>query len=151
MIKDSIDIDRSPRTVWAFLTDPTRLPAWNPKVLAVATLSSGSIDRGHRYQVTYRMSGKDNVVTNEVEIYQPYERFELRARSGMAPSGHVREVYTLQPTSTGTRLVQGIDSSESGIPWWWRFVMAVLHRLGRPMGKRYLVQFKELVESAEEG
>lgn len=148
MIKESVLIARAPRTVWSYVADPNRLPLWNEKAVAVSAPSGGAVQRGSSYRVTYRMGGRDTITISEVDVFEPFERLELRVIGGMAHQGFIREIYTLEPVFAGTRLVQRIDMSNAGIPWFWRILLAVLHRVGRPTGKRYLVVLKELIESS---
>ena len=147
MLKDSIVIERDPDAVWVVLTDPSQLPRWNPKVIAVEPRSPGSFRKGYRYRVTYRMSG-ENAVMQEVDVFEPPARLEIRVTGGRMPAnGVVHERYTLRRLPAGTEVVQLIDMRQSGIPWLWRVIMAVLQRIGRPTGKRYLENLKSLVES----
>ena len=149
MLRDSVVIEREPDAVWAVLTDLRQLPRWNPKVVSVEPQSPGNFRQGYRYRVTYRMSDRENAVMQEVAVFEPPARLEIRATGGRMPaSGIVHERYELRRLPSGTEVVQLIDLRHSGIPWAWRVFMAVIHRVGRPTGTRYLENLKALVESS---
>ena len=108
----------------------------------------GPICAGFRYRITYEMKRKTSEYSAEVEECREPERLVIRLTEGTLPfDGSVRETYHLRRTSKGTRLIQFVDLRESGMHPVARFFIGLLHRMGRPVGKRYLVTLKELIEA----
>jgi carbon monoxide dehydrogenase subunit G len=152
MLKHRVFIDRPPEAVWRFLADPDHLPAWNRKIVEIEKLSFGDMDRGYRYQVTYRMSDRVESAAAEVTHFEPPARLEIRVTGDrMAPRGFARESYRLRPKGGGTELIQEIDLHESGMPGYMRWLVTLSQGANRRRGSRYLTNLKRLVESATTG
>lgn len=147
-LRDRVDIARPPEEIWTFVADPTLLQRWNPNVQRVEPQSLGRPERGYRYRAAYALGGKVSQMEAEVEEFRPPRRMVVRLTGGrLPPTAVVREIYDLLPIADGTRLTQTIDWSRAGLPLWFRIVAWFISRFGRPTGKRFLVRFKELVES----
>jgi uncharacterized protein YndB with AHSA1/START domain len=56
------DIDRAADDVFAYCTDPSHEPEWNPELIAVQKLTDGPVGQGTRYRMQCRRGVRDSVV-----------------------------------------------------------------------------------------
>ena len=145
-IHDSIQINRSPEKVWAFVENPELMKQWNPKVQWV-TAGDQKRGPGFVYGITYVMSGKAQEFRGEYVTYEPLRSLVIRLTSPTLPqTSFVEERYTLTDKGNSTLLEQRIEINNSGINIFWRLLVAFIMWFGKPVGKRYLETLKELVE-----
>lgn len=57
-----VDIDRAADDVFAYCTDPSHEPEWNPELIAVQKLTGGPVGQGTRYRMQFRRGVRDSVV-----------------------------------------------------------------------------------------
>ena len=147
-IRDSIEIRAPVNQVWRWVSDPTRLGSWNPKVTRVDKLSGDLQGEGARYRVRYRMGQRTTSFIGELEVYRVPEEVVLRLTEGnLRTGGLVRERFKLRPSGDGTLLTRTIDLGESRIALPWRFLFGLLHRLGKPVNKPYLARLRDVIEA----
>jgi uncharacterized membrane protein len=79
-LDQSIEIDRPPEEVFAYLTDISRLPEWQSSVSEVT--ADGPVREGSRVVETREFMGRRARSTLEVAEYQPSRRFVLRTVDG---------------------------------------------------------------------
>ena len=146
ILRERVTIRATPESVWPWVADPIRVSQWNPKLIAIDRNAGGPLRLGERFREIYRMSGRDRESNCEViELDAPY-LLVVRHRLVDPADRFADECYRLQATSDGTRLIQEIDLARSGIAWLFQLLMWFLHTTGTPVGKRYLISLKELVE-----
>lgn len=98
-IEFSIDIDRPPSEVFAYLTEPANLPEWQSSALEARW--EGEKARGGRVKEVRKFLGRRMESELEVTEYEPDKRFDLRVLSGPVPfSVH----HTLESRNGETRL-----------------------------------------------
>lgn len=147
VLRDQVEIRRSPREVWTWIEDPMRTPSWNPRVKAVKPAGWGARGPGYRYYAVYELRGKVSEMQAEIEEYRPPLRLSIRLTGGRLPPGAAaRETYDLFAVECGTRLVQTVTVAEGGIPFLFRALIWIIQRFGRPTGKTFLTTLKELIE-----
>ena len=95
----SIEIARSPDAVFAFLTDPSKLPRWQDAE-EVTPLTPGRLGAGSRLREVHKILGRRRVEITEFVVYEPGQRFEIRVVEGPPVDGR----WDFQATPTGTRL-----------------------------------------------
>ena len=98
-IEFSIDVDRPPSEVFAYLTDAGSLPEWQSS--AVEAHWEGDKARGAHVKEVRKFLGRRMESDLEVTEYEPDQRFALKVLSGPVPFS-VR--HTLEPRNGGTRL-----------------------------------------------
>lgn len=98
-IELSIDVDRSPSEVFAYLTDAERLPQWQSS--AVEAHWEGEKTPGARVKEVRKFLGRRMESELEVTEYEPDRRFALKVLSGPVPFS---VQHTLEPHDGGTRL-----------------------------------------------
>ena len=95
----SVDINRPPSEVFAYLTDPAHLPEWQSSALEAHW--EGEKGVGGRIKEVRKFLGRRMESELEVTEYEPANRFDLRVLSGPVPfSVH----HTLESRDGGTRL-----------------------------------------------
>ncbi len=150
LIRESVAIDRSPAAVWQVLDDPHQGPLWNPKIQGIDDITWGERSVGFRYRVRYRLGRREHNFSAEVTEYLKPSKLVVRlAEGGIKPPGYLLEIYELDPFDdrAATQLTQTIDLYDERMPWYWVLFARGLQLVGKPIGKRTLVRFKELVES----
>jgi uncharacterized protein YndB with AHSA1/START domain len=96
-----IEIARNPAAVFDVLTDPAKLPAWQPTTVSVRRDRQGPLVIGERFDEVHRAMGREAPSTVEVVDFEPGKLFALRIVSGPLP---LDGRWELLPTPTGTRL-----------------------------------------------
>ena len=95
----TIEIARAPEDVFAYLTDPANLPAWQSGVHSAEL--EGEAAAGARIRESRHLLGRELETTLEIAEYEPPRLFVLRALDGPV-SLTVR--HELEPSGGGTRL-----------------------------------------------
>jgi uncharacterized protein YndB with AHSA1/START domain len=99
-VSHSIDIDAPPERVFAYLTDPANLPAWQDAE-EVRQLTPGPVGAGTRFREVHKAMGVRRVEITEVVIFEPGRRFEIRVVDGPPVDGR----WDFEPAAGGgTRL-----------------------------------------------
>lgn len=98
-IEFSIDVDRPPSEVFAYLTDAESLPEWQSS--AVEAHWEGEKTSGARVKEVRKFLGRRMESELEVAEYEPDRRFALKVLSGPVPFS---AQHTLEPRNGGTRL-----------------------------------------------
>lgn len=148
-LADNILINRPAGTVWAFLENPANMPLWNPKVKRVSPATFAVPQQGYRYSITYQMHerAKASEFLAEFIRFEPPSKLVIRLTGMLAPHGMtVEERYDLSERDGGTFLTQSIVVDDSGINIFFRFVIWLIQRWGKPTGKRYLETLRDILE-----
>ena len=95
----SIDVDRPPSEVFAYLTDAESLPQWQSS--AVEAHWEGEKTRGARVKEVRKFLDRRMESELEVTEYEPDRRFSLKVLSGPVPFS---VQHTIEPRDRGTRL-----------------------------------------------
>ena len=133
--------------MWPFLADPVLQAGWNPKVVSVGRERSGPVRRGERFEMVYRMSGREKQSRVEVTAARPPRRVVFLHRTAWRSAEQVvEESYEIAPHRHGVKVVQTIDLARAGIPWPFRPLIWCLHRFGQRDEEAYLDRLKCLVE-----
>jgi uncharacterized protein YndB with AHSA1/START domain len=98
-LQDTVDIDAPPERVWSLVTDLPRMASWSPQV--VRTFVRGPVQRGTRAFNLNRRGLLLWPTQSKVVAFEPHREFAFRVRE----NGTIW-AFVLEPTATGTRLVQ---------------------------------------------
>lgn len=103
----SLDIDRTPSDVFAFVADFRNMPRWYEAVEQVTS------DGGSRFHMVRSLAG--GRAYNEVEVtsYQVDEEVTFASVSGPTPFTYH---YRVEPAAHGTRLTLDGEISGAGLP-----------------------------------
>ena len=99
-ISESIEINRSPDDVFAYLDDVERHGEWQDQIVAVERQSEGPLHVGSRVRETRRVPGGDRSMTYEITEHDPPRQSTFRVLDGP-----IRAVGTisLEPVGDGSR------------------------------------------------
>ncbi len=147
ILTDSVHINAPPERVWQYLEDPERMKLWNPKIKDVVPIFWGQRSKGFRYRITYVMGAREREFSAEIEEYQPCARLVIRHTGGSLPvTAYVQEMYELSSIGAGTLLTQTIRVHNLRVNFFLRLLVSFVIRFGKPTGKKYLEQLRELAE-----
>jgi uncharacterized membrane protein len=106
----SVDINRPPATVLAFIADFRTMPRWYEAVEQVIATPPG---QNARFRMVRSLPG--GPVHNDVEVTTdiPGEQVAFASTSGPTP---FRYHYQVAPTTDGTRLTLDAEISGAGLP-----------------------------------
>ncbi len=77
MASTTVEIARAPDEVFAFVTDPTKLSAWQDAE-EVVQLTEGPVRPGTRFREVHTAMGRGRVELTEVVEYDPGRLFHIR-------------------------------------------------------------------------
>jgi hypothetical protein len=146
-LRESTIIWADAASVWPFLADPVLQADWNPRVVSIDRERAGPVRFGERFEMIYRMSGRESQSHVEVTVAEPSERVAFLHRVAWKSAEQiVEESYEISPQGDGVKVVQTIDLTRSGIPWPFRLLIWFINRFGYKSGESYLDRLRRLVE-----
>jgi uncharacterized protein YndB with AHSA1/START domain len=106
------EVGRPPPEVFAFATDPARLPEWQTNTVSAVPLEEGPLRVGSRMREVHRgPGGKELESLVEVSELERDRRFGLKMIEGPLPvDGHLR----FEPDGKGTRVAFTVQARLSG-------------------------------------
>ncbi|MFB9834884.1 SRPBCC family protein [Actinoallomurus acaciae] len=136
----SLDIDRPPAAVFAFIADFRTMPRWYEAVSQVTALPPGT-----RFRMVRSLPG--GPAHNDVEIttHIPGEQVTFTSASGPTP---FRYHYRIEPNADGTRLTLEAEISGAGLPGPAAHLGGLAERLFRQGMKKNLHTLKQILESS---
>src|SRR5579871_6134074 len=103
MASTTVEIARPPHEVFAFVTDPTKLSAWQDAE-EVQQLTEGPVQAGTRFREVHKAMGRRRVELTEVVECDPGRLFHIRVVEGPPVDGR----WEFAPTpSGGARIANG--------------------------------------------
>ena len=100
MASATVQIARPPEEVFAFVSDPAKLSAWQDAE-EVQQLTDGPVRAGTRFREVHKVMGRRRVELTEVVEYDPGRVFHIRVLEGPPVDGR----WEFAPTAGGgTRL-----------------------------------------------
>jgi hypothetical protein len=146
-LRQSTIISADASAVWPFLADPVMQADWNPKVVSIDRERSGPVRFGERFEMIYRISGRENQSRVEVTVAQPSEHVVFLHRvTWKSAEQVVEESYEISSRGNGVKVVQTIDLTRAGIPWPFRLLIWFINRFGWNTEEPYLDRLKRRVE-----
>jgi len=148
ILKDKIQIDRTPDVVWGYLRGPARIKEWDPKIKAVVPVSWGEPAEGYRYRVRFKMNGKENNFLAEFLEYQEPSKLLVHLSGGNLPAkGYVQEIYELTGNTNGTLLRYRLEVHNSRHIFSNCLILFIHYSFGIFSRKKHLRALKELAET----
>ena len=135
----SVDVNRPPSEVFAYITDADRLPEWQSS--AVEAQWQGEKAQGGRIREVRKFLGRRMETELEVTEYEPDRRFGLKALSGPVPFS-VTQV--LEPRDGGTT-VTFVGQGEPG--GFFKLAEPVVARVAERQFKNDFETMKEILEA----
>ncbi len=99
-IVSTIEIDRAPEEVFAYVTDPARLAEWQESVVSTRVEEAGPPSVGMKVSVTRRIGPLERAMTAELAELTPPSRWAVRGVDGPV-RGNIQG--TIAPLDEGTR------------------------------------------------
>jgi carbon monoxide dehydrogenase subunit G len=135
----SIEIDRPPSEVFAYITDTDRVSEWQSGV--VEAQWQGEKVQGSRIREVRKLLGRRMESELEVTKYEPERRFDLRSVSGPFPFS-VAQV--LEPRDGGTRVVLVGEGEPGGF---FKLAESIVGRVAQRQLKNDFETLKDILES----
>jgi uncharacterized protein YndB with AHSA1/START domain len=112
-IVSAIEVARPPGEVFAYVTDPARLPEWQDGVVSARMATDGPPRPGSRFTTTTRIGGAEQVSTLEITEISPPRVWAVRGLDGPV---RVRATVTVDPLEggAGSRVTLTLDFSGHG-------------------------------------
>lgn len=113
-IVHSVEIDRGPDEVFAFVTDPARFAEWQANVVSARAEVGGSLKQGSRVITTRRMGRREQTMTSEYTEYDSPRSYAFRVLDGPVRAFGKGK---FEPIGDGdrTRFTEKIDFEGHGI------------------------------------
>ncbi len=110
----SVEIDRTPKEVFAYVTDPTRFTEWQDNVVRAELQGDSEPRKGSRLALTRRIGPREQTMTSELTEYSPPRSYAFRVLDGPV---RARGEGTLEPLDDGrrTRFTMKLDFEGHGI------------------------------------
>ncbi len=100
MITHSIEIDRSPQDVFAYLDEHERHREWQTEIVSSTVETEGPVRVGTRVHETRKVGGREQDTSYEITEHDPPRRSSFRGVAGpVRPVG----VVTVEPVGDGTK------------------------------------------------
>jgi uncharacterized protein YndB with AHSA1/START domain len=141
-IEESVEIDRPPEEVFAYVADPEHLPEWSGIVQEVRKEGQGQPREGDRFTTAAKFLGRRFETPMEVVAHEPPRR-----HSDRSTGGPFEQEYTFVVEETeggGTRLTQVAEGEPGGF---FRLVGPLLEMAGRRQFRADLETLKDLLEA----
>jgi carbon monoxide dehydrogenase subunit G len=139
--EQSIEIERPPAEVFAFLADPANLPRWQPAVVEVSADPPGAFAPGSRLTERRTFLGNSVRSTLEVTALEPDRRLDLTTVEGPV---RFRVSHRLESSGDGTRLTLVGEGGPGGAL---RLAGPLLRRAVNRQARDDLRRLKRLLES----
>jgi uncharacterized protein YndB with AHSA1/START domain len=78
----TVEIDRSPQDVFAYVTDPSHFPEWQDAMVSARLEGGGPVQQGSRVQLTRRVGKREQTMTSELTEYNPPRSYAFRVIDG---------------------------------------------------------------------
>jgi uncharacterized protein YndB with AHSA1/START domain len=110
----SVEIDRSPADVFAYVTDPSHFAEWQDAVVRAEPLDAGTAKEGSRVSLTRRIGKREQTMTSELTAYHPPEGYAFQVVDGPV---RARGQGRFEPLDEGkrTRFTFELDFDGHGI------------------------------------
>ncbi len=149
--KDVVTIDGAAEKVWEHVGSPELWPLFHVKTRECRHVSGQPNAIGALYDMEFRLGSRVALTRCEVVEYRVGRAIKVTSmlpttdrKSGRRLSA--RLTYELEDLGRQTRVREEIDFDSSGIPWFFRPLVWLISRVGKPTGETTLMRLKRLVE-----
>ena len=145
-ISESIEIDRRPEDVFAYLDDVERHGEWQEQIVGVERQDDGPLRVGSHVRETRRVPGGDRRMTYEVTEHDPPRRSSFRVLDGPV---RAEGTISIEPIGDGSRsrVTFTIDFKGHGLAG--KVLLPVAKTQARKQIPKDQARMKELLESHE--
>ena len=138
-VEHSIVIERPPADVFAYTTDPEKLPEWQSTALEAR--SEGPVRQGAHVTEVRKFLGRRMETDVEVTAYEQDRRFALKAVSGPVPFDFEQ---TLEPSDGGTNVNVVLEAAPGGF---FKLAEPLVERAVRRQMQADYEQLKDILEA----
>ncbi len=149
--KDVVTIDGSADKVWEYVGSPEMWPLFHVKTGECRHVSGQADAIGAMYDMEFRLGSRVSLTRCEIVEYRVGRAIKVTSmlpttdrKSGRRLSA--RLTYELEDLGRQTRVREEIDFDSSGIPLFFRPLVWLISRVGKPTGETTLMRLKRLVE-----
>jgi hypothetical protein len=146
--KDSIVIDATSRAVWEYVGSPDCWNLFHSNVGECQQVSSQGGRIGSVYTGDSRMGARKAPTRWEIVDLKPGRM--IRVTSEVSVTGHASHTatitYELEDLGPKTRVSERVAVNDLGINVFWRAVVWLISRFGRPTGETTLMKLKRILE-----
>jgi uncharacterized protein YndB with AHSA1/START domain len=139
------DIARGPHEVWQLLTDPARIPEWQPDVREAGFEEPADVHVGSRGHEVRHVMGADRRIGWEVTEFEPDHRYGVRGVDGPVRA-HISVDLRPIDDGAGTHLEYGIGFEGHGIG---KLIAPLARRGATKDVPQVLARLKQRLESAD--
>jgi uncharacterized protein YndB with AHSA1/START domain len=143
---DTIDIDAPPERVWPHVVDLALMREWHPKLVSAEPVTSGHPRVGSTWKTASRLGKRQRRFLSRIEVCEPFTRVVFVHQDDARRDRFARETIELAPHNGGTRIVQSLDLTQSGIALPWRLIIGFIARFGSPAGPSIFAELKRRLE-----
>ena len=138
----TVQIDRPPAAVFAFVSDPAHFPQWAGTLVKESRQTSpGPVGVGTTFTQVNRLLGRRFTSEMRVVTYEPARRFDYETTAGpIRFAGH----YTFAPVAGGTRFTSVDESQPAG---WLRYLQPLLQPFAQRQITANLHKLKAVIEA----
>ncbi|TIC89005.1 SRPBCC family protein [Nocardioides sp. GY 10113] len=111
LLEDSIEIDAAPEAVWALVTDLPRMARWSPQVVR-SKVWGGVVRSGAKFTNLNRRGYLFWPTNGKVVRYTPPSASAVGELGFRINENRTVWSFTLEPTATGTRVIQRRETPE---------------------------------------
>ena len=140
-LEHEVVVNRPLEEVFAYATDPTRIPEWQSSVVEVRKEVDEPIRAGLRWREVRSFMGRRMEGTVEATAYEPSREFALRVVSGPVPL-RVRQLF--EPAGGGTRIRIRAEGEPGGV---FKFGERVVKRAAERQLKGDFAKLKDVLEA----
>ena len=112
--RETIDIDRRPEDVWAYVMNTSHLPDWQESAVAAEQLDAEPVGVGSRVRVTRHFGRRDIPMTMRYTEYEPPRVWGMQGIDGPI-RGHVHGEITPLDDGRHSRVTIELDFEGKGI------------------------------------
>jgi carbon monoxide dehydrogenase subunit G len=103
----TVEIERPPEEVFAFVTDPAAYPRWQPSLVEVRPHSRGPLRVGSEATEVRRFLGREMETTWTCVEHEPGRRSAIESDEGPVP---FKGTFLLEPSGAGTRFTWTVET-----------------------------------------
>ena len=103
----TLEIERPPAQVFAFVTEPTNYPRWQPSLVEVRPHLPGPLRVGSEATEVRRLLGREVQTTWRCVEHKPVTRSVIESDEGPVP---FRGTFILAPSDAGTRFTWRVET-----------------------------------------
>lgn len=103
----TVEIERPPEEVFAFVTDPASYPRWQPSLVRVEPGAPGPLRLGSEATEVRRFLGRELETTWTCVEHEPCTRSAIECADGPVP---FRGTFVIEPSPAGTRFTWTVET-----------------------------------------